>query len=191
MGPAVTRGTQSRGLRVENTALFALGLLAGAVVGAAGTTVPDNVLLETGRRIYEDGMLPGGEPLRAMRPEGFVLEGRHAACVTCHRRSGMGSVEGQSTAPSWCRPRPGHVEAVLGVLRAWSDTARGAGEPWHLHVWELSGLSATWPAQLEAHYRQQPVFALLSGVGRVEWSPVHMTGLSVSSSARSDSGLPS
>jgi len=278
MSPAVTRGAESRGLHWTVTALLAPGLLAATVVGAAGTTVPDDALLETGRRIYEDGMLPGGEPLRAVRPEGFVMEGRHAACATCHRRSGMGSVEGSidSTilvppvagpvlfAPArfttsyldtthhyvpneaWARaltrpgydrqslaralrtgqdpagkrllppmPRydlddasvaaltvyleqlssapapgvdpdtlhlatvvtpdtqPGHVDAVLGVLRAWSDAAHGAGKPWRLHVWNLSGQSATWAAQLEKHYRQQPVFALLSGVGRVEWSPIH------------------
>ena len=38
--------------------------------------------------------LPDGRPMRAVRPEGFVLEGEQAACVTCHRDSGMGSVEG-------------------------------------------------------------------------------------------------
>ena len=32
--------------------------------------------------------------MRAERPEGFALEGEQAACVTCRRHSGMGSVEG-------------------------------------------------------------------------------------------------
>jgi hypothetical protein len=30
---------------------------------------------------------------------------------------------------------PGHSDAVLGVRRAWSQFARGAGKPWQLHVW--------------------------------------------------------
>ena len=68
---------------------------------------------------------------------------------------------------------PDQVDAVVGVLRAWSASARGAGKAWRLQVWELSGPSATWPAQLETRYRQQPVFALLSGVGAAEWAPVH------------------
>ena len=253
-------------------ALFAFGLL------AAGASAADDALIETGRRIYEDGVLPDGKLLRALRPEGFVLEGEHAACVTCHRRSGMGSVEGSidSTvlvppiagpvlfAPArfvdtylnpvhhyvpnaaWeralTRPaydsqslgrslregldpggkalvtpmpryelddtalaaltaylqqltttmapgveaaalhvatvitpdaRPDQVDAVSGVLQGWSRSARGAGKPWRLHRWELAGPSATWQAQLEARYREQPVFALLSGAGGAEWAPVH------------------
>jgi cytochrome c553 len=49
---------------------------------------------ETGRRIYEQGLLPDNSALRAVRPEGFEITGQAAACITCHRRSGMGSVEG-------------------------------------------------------------------------------------------------
>jgi hypothetical protein len=257
---------------------FIFGLLILLMVAVADATESDAPLIEKGRLIYEDGVLPNGEPLRAVRPEGFVMEGMHAACVTCHRRSGMGSVEGSidSTilvppvsgpvlfAParfsasylddshhyvpneawkrSLTRPaydqqslgralregqdpgdvrlvspmpryelddasvaalsvymqqlssapapgvepdtlhlatvvtpdaRPGHTDAVLGVLRAWSKSARGAGKPWRLHVWELSGSSETWLSQLEKRYRQQPVFALLSGVGGSVWGPVH------------------
>lgn len=44
---------------------------------------------------------------------------------------------------------------------------------WVLHVWELSGSSETWEAQLETFYRQQPVFALISGLGGASWSPIH------------------
>ena len=51
-------------------------------------------LVEAGRRLYLEGVLANGEPLIATRPEGLRLSGQRAACVTCHRRSGMGSVEG-------------------------------------------------------------------------------------------------
>lgn len=84
-------------------ALFVLGLL------AAGASVADDTLIETGRRIYEDGVLSDGKPLRALRPEGFVLEGEHAACVTCHRRSGMGSVEGSIDSTILVPPIAGPV----------------------------------------------------------------------------------
>jgi len=44
---------------------------------------------------------------------------------------------------------------------------------WKLHVWELRGPPETWPQQLEAHYKEQPVFALLSGLAPGSWQPVH------------------
>jgi hypothetical protein len=256
--------------------LLVIGLL--AANAAADETPSDQPLVEAGRRIYEEGILSSGKPLQALRPEGFMLEGGLAACVTCHRRSGMGAVEGSidSTvlvppvagtvlfAPSrfagtylnpqhhyvpnaaWERtltrpaydlaslalalregldpggrrlvtpmPRyelddaalaalyaylrqlssatdpgvtpetlylasvvtpdaqPDQVDAVLGVLRAWARSAHGMGKSWHLQVWALSGPSTTWTGQLERYYRQHPVFALLSGVGGVEWTHVH------------------
>ncbi|RFO95090.1 hypothetical protein DIC66_20245 [Rhodoferax lacus] len=44
---------------------------------------------------------------------------------------------------------------------------------WVLHVWDLSGPSSGWAAQLDAHYREQPVFALLGGLGDSDWGPIH------------------
>lgn len=44
---------------------------------------------------------------------------------------------------------------------------------WVLHVWKLEGLPETWSAQLEDYYREQPVFAALSGIGAGNWRPVH------------------
>ena len=44
---------------------------------------------------------------------------------------------------------------------------------WKLHTWKLDGPPETWMAQLDTHYRQQPVFALLSGIGAHTWQPVH------------------
>jgi len=44
---------------------------------------------------------------------------------------------------------------------------------WQLHVWELTGPAATWQAQLEQDLAREPVFAVLSGLGGSNWSPVH------------------
>ena len=58
----------------------------------------NNSLVEQGRRIYQDGILPSGKPLRGQRLSAIV-EGEAAACVKCHRQSGMGSLEGNIVAP--------------------------------------------------------------------------------------------
>jgi hypothetical protein len=44
---------------------------------------------------------------------------------------------------------------------------------WQLHVWQLAGPPASWRAQLDQHLKQEPVFAVLSGVGGSNWAPVH------------------
>ncbi len=44
---------------------------------------------------------------------------------------------------------------------------------WSLDVWRLSGPSESWREQLEALYREKPVFALLSGVAAGPWRPIH------------------
>jgi len=65
----------------------------------AAPPVADPALVEQGRRLYEEGVLPGGEPLRAERLGAAPLRGKVAACVSCHRRSGMGSIEGNTIIP--------------------------------------------------------------------------------------------
>jgi hypothetical protein len=255
-----------------------VGLGTGVTFAEGSPSAPAGSQQDAGRRLYREGLLPDGTPLRAERPEGFALEGERAACVSCHRPSGMGSVEGSIgrtilVAPvagpvlfeparfhgvylnrlhhwvpndQWARvltrgaydeaalarslregldpdgrrllapmPRyelddaavsalaaylrtlsaqsspgveaetlhlatvttpdapPGQAEAVLGVLRAWSDSARASGQAWFLHAWELSGAPESWRRQLDARYRERPVFAVLSGAGGAEWAPVH------------------
>lgn len=44
---------------------------------------------------------------------------------------------------------------------------------WILDEWTLTGPSSSWPAQLEARYRAQPVFALVAGLSDQDWTPVH------------------
>jgi hypothetical protein len=43
---------------------------------------------------------------------------------------------------------------------------------WVLHVWEPTGAKSSWTAQLERMMADQPVFAVLSGLGGPDWAPV-------------------
>jgi ABC-type branched-subunit amino acid transport system substrate-binding protein/cytochrome c553 len=67
--------------------------------------------IEKGRRIYMEGMLPSGALLQGMR-SGEDYSGKQAACVSCHRPSGMGSVEGDIEVP----PITGHYLYRTGDL---------------------------------------------------------------------------
>ena len=43
---------------------------------------------------------------------------------------------------------------------------------WVLQVWEPTGPKSTWTAQLSQKFAAQPVFAVLSGLGGEDWTPV-------------------
>lgn len=63
-------------------------------------TTPTNAVLPSGPvglSLYRDGLRASGEPLLATVQKGVALNGADAACVKCHRRSGLGGSEGQST----------------------------------------------------------------------------------------------
>lgn len=240
-------------------------LATGAVHGAQAQ------LLEQGRRIYQEGILSDGQPLRASGAGGTRLSGQDAACVQCHRRSGMGSREGSLAIPAIAGPvlfgkplwfatrRPGanaqpvtgtrqetraaygdaslaralsegldssdreleplmpryalgeadmraltaylhqlsatppsgledgvlHVATIVSpdadpaqaeilrtTLQTWVRSAPLGGVPMDLQLWNLSGPPASWKQQLQDYQQRQPVYAVLSGLGRAEWGPV-------------------
>ena len=62
---------------------------------AAAQPAPPSV----GERLYREGVLRSGKLVRGEREGGVAIEGATAACVTCHRRSGLGSWEGQTVIP--------------------------------------------------------------------------------------------
>ncbi len=79
-------------------------LLAGvaAVVSALAWARPapaDNATSDAGRAIYLQGVLPSGRPLEATVQGDVRLQGLQAACGNCHRRSGFGSTESNTTVP--------------------------------------------------------------------------------------------
>lgn len=274
--------------------LLAAGLclsvwLAVPVVAAAEESANGEV--ELGRRIYVEGVLPSGAALTGTRFGNTDVSGAKAACINCHRGSGMGQVEGDLQVPpitgnflfaprsekhlavmdprvskalnqahdpyadatlaeailrgrnnqgremSAAMPRyklgEKELEALTAYLRQlsveWSPGATqhnirfatvitpdvdplrrktmidmmqaivrqkngstqsamkgnrrhmtsaaefvlGTERTWDLDIWELQGAPETWGGQLEEHYRNQPVFALISGVSTSTWQPVH------------------
>jgi hypothetical protein len=56
---------------------------------------------------------------------------------------------------------------------AYSKSMYMANLHWQLHVWDLNGPASGWREQLERHLREEPVFAVLSGLGGSNWAPVH------------------
>ncbi len=72
---------------------MALGLLL-PVVAMSQTVAPGTAAeVELGRRIYNEGVIAPGVELTGTRFGNTPTHGARAACVNCHRRSGMGQVD--------------------------------------------------------------------------------------------------
>jgi len=58
----------------------------------------------------------------------------------------------------------------------WLGNEKSAGMGFRkalLDVWELKGPPESWPKQLEAYYKEKPVFAVLGGLVPGKWEPIH------------------
>ena len=77
--------------------LLSLTLLAS--LPAVAQTTADTDAVAVGRRIYLEGVLPDGQALRGVRLDTGAVAGSTAACVNCHRPSGLGQVEGTVGVP--------------------------------------------------------------------------------------------
>src|SRR5437762_10748531 len=82
------RATPTSGPAVARAAVIALSGLLGAGALAAPPLQPS-----VGETLYRRGLLPSAKPVQATREAGATLRGADAACVNCHRRSGLGSTE--------------------------------------------------------------------------------------------------
>ena len=93
------------------TTLFVLAAVCACVVPILAQDaetvagLPASEALELGERMYRDGLLPSGEPMRAFVQQDVEIDGTMFSCESCHVRSGMGSIEGTvitlPTSGSW------------------------------------------------------------------------------------------
>ena len=269
---------------------LACGLIATTVALASPTDDPAR-LASVGGRIYGEGMLGKGDALVGTRAGHDPVSGMAAACVNCHRASGMGQVEADILIPPITAPylfekheanRVATMDPRVGktfnqthepytdasLARALREGINARGQPmshlmpryalddadaaalvtylhqlsanwspgvtsariqlatvitpevdearrkvfrdmmqgivrqknrstmvaektpnryhmasaaqmilgiergWDLQIWELQGAPETWSAQLAQHYREHPVFALVSGLSDTTWQPV-------------------
>ena len=95
--------------KVKTSALFYLLLLCTASawpfsIYANEQNKIDSHAVELGKRIYLEGLLPSGEPLKATTQGDVQLSGAQIACVSCHQRSGLGSSEGRILIPPVTKP---------------------------------------------------------------------------------------
>ena len=94
-GPAANAASRQERQRISARLWRDDAALAEAASKTTGPWSDDPQLIEQGRRLYLDGLRADGSPLVGTRLDGQIrISGATAACALCHRRSGLGAVEG-------------------------------------------------------------------------------------------------
>ncbi|MEY4750064.1 MAG: hypothetical protein RIQ60_2278 [Pseudomonadota bacterium] len=130
-------------------------------------------------RALRDGVDPAGRSLDPLMPR-FALNAQDVADLAAYlagidpRQARGVSADGLHLATVITPDAPAERrEALLQTLQRWATQVRLRGLPVRLQVWQLQGPATTWTVQLQQMQARQPVYAVLSGAGRAEWSPVH------------------
>ncbi|TLM65237.1 MAG: amino acid ABC transporter substrate-binding protein [Deltaproteobacteria bacterium] len=67
---------------------------------ATGAVLPSaEEIQRLGARMYREGILPDGQAMKAFVSNDVAVDGTAFTCVSCHLRSGLGSVEGEVVTP--------------------------------------------------------------------------------------------
>jgi hypothetical protein len=133
-------------------ARFALAALAAltALARAAPADLGADAQWRAGQAIYRDGVLSSGKPLIAPGAAGVLRQGRDAACVACHRRSGFGIAEGEVVV------RPITAPDLFGASAAAAATPRIAHQlgTRRRPVYDAAALAAALRSGIDAAGRQ-------------------------------------
>jgi hypothetical protein len=185
LSPAEAARANASALRAARAAAFA---------GARQRPTYDEATLA---RAIREGVDVTGRSMNAAMPryalEPAALESLTAYLKTLSVRASPGVTEDKIHFATVIQPGtdPAQRRALLEVLQTYMQDRnmglrtevrreeagmvrlRRTYREWVLHVWDLSGPSDTWTAQLEAYAKEQPVFALVSGLGHANWRPIH------------------
>lgn len=74
-------------------------MLGGALPAWPDPPERDDARTVLGAQLYRDGLGADLRPVQAERDHGVSVQGRQAACIQCHRASGMGGAEGSMAVP--------------------------------------------------------------------------------------------
>ncbi len=156
--------------------------------------------METLKRAIRSGIDAKGQPLDALMPR-YPLSDRDLELLIGYLRSlsrepspGVDDKDIHFATIIAGDVEAGRRKAITDVVEAFvkkkntesrNEITRAEHAPWHkkwvygpyrkwrIHIWELEGPPESWRAQLEALYKKQPVFAVLSGVAQGPWAPIH------------------
>lgn len=86
--------------------------------------------IRLGEQMYRDGILSSGASMQAIAQGDIAVDGRMFACVSCHLRSGLGSIEGTIISPpvtgvKLFMPRPRGQGIVGGDPKTVAEQYRG------------------------------------------------------------------
>jgi len=112
---------------------FPRGVRAVVEVTSGAAAYPADQALALGKAIYREGRLPDGTEVEATFGSGVKIPGPAAACANCHKRSGLGSVEGSQIV--W-PVNAGSLFSPRRTTGAWRASARDKG-PGSPSRWQL------------------------------------------------------
>lgn len=78
---------------------ISLFLLTNTTVLAAPPLPAPEEIQRLGEKMYREGILPDGQVMKAFVSDDVPVDGTAFTCVSCHLRSGLGSVEGEVVTP--------------------------------------------------------------------------------------------
>ena len=148
-------------------------------------------------KVIRQGIGPNGRTLSDLMPRFDLNDADMAALMDYLKSLGAGRARGVGddvlhfatiiTPDTALQQRQAMLDVMQRFFADKNEFIRGGMRPmqatreieyrvsrrWQLHVWDLTGPPALWPQQLRDRLRQEPVLAVVSGLGHTIWQPIH------------------